>query len=192
MCKCKLVLIYYANFCADFGSYIRNKFDTYYLPCNFRPWSEGVWTIQEPFHCSWDHISFGIHWFTGCRNPCQNISLCFSNFRTLCIHLVQVAESNYFSGYYFHKNRKDIIINAIWMFTIFAFSFIYEVAGGPYRTGKEFIYSILNWRYKPGRTIVIVIIGLMLSPLLHLIACWGVHRVRLWLVSLDMKRRNRK
>lgn len=71
-------------------------------------------------------------------------------------------------------------------------SFIYEVAGGPYRSGKEFIYAILNWRHKPGRTILLMCGGVIVSPIVHVIMCWGVHHLRLRLVAFYNTRRRNK
>lgn len=66
-------------------------------------------------------------------------------------------------------------------------SYIYEIAGGRYRNGKDFIYAILNWRHKPGRAVMLVIPGIILSPFVHTVMCWGVHFIRLKLFSLFQK-----
>ena len=55
---------------------------------------------------------------------------------------------------------------------------MYEMCGGAYKENKHFIYSVLDWKEKLQRAIVISIIVVVLSPLAHIFFCSVLYRVR--------------
>lgn len=58
---------------------------------------------------------------------------------------------------------------------------MYEVGNGQYAQGLEYIYSMLNWRHKPGMASVASVVGILGAGLLHLVMGWGVYRLRVFL-----------
>ncbi|ODM96774.1 Protein rolling stone [Orchesella cincta] len=49
-----------------------------------------------------------------------------------------------------------------------SFTWIYEIAGGSYRDGNEYVYAFLNWRYKPGIAAIISCVGVKCQLDVHI------------------------
>ena len=62
---------------------------------------------------------------------------------------------------------------------------LYEICGGPYpfaSIGNNYIYSFLNWREKPGRTIGVVALVAVIVPIVYYVL-WLLYMLRLFVVS---------
>lgn len=67
--------------------------------------------------------------------------------------------------YFFHVIHS-LVVGLIYLI----FSLIYYGAGGTDNYGNNYIYKILDWN-KPGSTMIIVILVVILAVILHAVAC---------------------
>lgn len=68
------------------------------------------------------------------------------------------------------------------------FSGFYELGGGAYDNGSDYIYSILDWKNNPGWAAVTSAGGIIFAAFGHLIFSWGVYRLRVYLVHRIMEK----
>ncbi|XP_035709787.1 uncharacterized protein LOC110851656 [Folsomia candida] len=71
------------------------------------------------------------------------------------------------------------------------FTCLYEAAGGPYRPGNEFIYSVLNWKSNPKKAIIFSTLAVVVTPIAHTVFCYGVYKLRICLKSLYVRNKYR-
>ena len=62
---------------------------------------------------------------------------------------------------------------------------LYDVCGGSYRhsdTGRNYIYSFLNWHDHPGKTVGVVALVVVIVPIIYYVL-WLLYMLRLFVIS---------
>jgi hypothetical protein len=60
---------------------------------------------------------------------------------------------------------------------------LYEVAGGTYSEGNDYIYPFLDWKNTPGYAALASVIGVIAAAGGHTLVMWTMFRLRVLVVS---------
>lgn len=86
------------------------------------------------------------------------------------------------------KIRNYFTLDFVSINNFLFFRCLYEAIGGPYRPGKEFIYSVLDWKNKPQKALIFSVLAVIATPVAHTVFCWGIYKLRMTLKSVYLNK----